>query len=1778
MSSDRALDIAIVGLACRFPGARDAAGFWEGVVLGRDVTSDVPRDRWDPAVFLDPESNASDRVYTQRGGYLDAPIAFDAAAHGIMPNAVEGGEPEQYLVLDTARVALADAGLGDGVRDGCRVEVVIGRGNYFKRGNLTRLQHGRIVAQTLAILRDLHPDWTEADFESIRADLKASLPPFGPATIPGQLTNATAGRIANRLDLRGASYVVDAASASALVALDLGARALVDRRADLALVGAVYLSADVDFPMVFCQLGALSRTGKARPFAREADGTLPGEGVGVVVLKRLRDAERDGDRIYAVIKSVGLASNGRGQGLATPTARGHVRAIRRAYRGAGIDPGTVGLIEGHGLGVPASDRAELRALRAIFPPVAEPGPRRMLGSVSALIGHAMPAAGMAGLIKSALALHHRVIPPSPTGGEPHPLLADPASPLALNASARPWIHGERSHPRRAGVNAFGFAGISAHAVLEEHAPSADGLTPGCQPRWETEAILLDAPDRAGWLDWARRLRDWLGRGANGSVALKDLAYTLNAAPSGGPFRVGLVVSSTADLAERLGPLIERLVDPNCRSIRDARGAYFWDEPLAGPRSVAFLFPGEGSQYPGMLADLCAHFPEVRTLFDTSDRVARVLGHARLPSAALFEGSGSDEASLWSVGTAINVVLSAQWALYQLLTRLGLRPDAVVGHSSGELLALAAAGAVTVDHEFEDKLGAVGSVFERLEASGQVPTAALVAIGADQARVETACREVGHGLSIAMDNCPHQVVVAGPEDAVEVLVRRLRQQGVMCEYLPFARAYHTPGFLAALGPVREFFGALPLSQPGIPIYSCAIAGRMTGDVESIRRLAAEQWISSVAFRSTVEAMHADGARIFVEVGARGNLTGFVEDTLRGRPHFAIAANLPRRSGLTQLNHLVAALFAQGVALRPELLYARRRPERINLELDRPMPEPASALAVGFPEMRLSPGLAASLRARRTRDEPVPSSEPPEDGSGDRPPRPLFLPTPTNSNGSIGDGRAPEPVGRGRGRRVKAERDPEPPAQTGSHSASSRLPQEDTDRKTSSPPHGETMLAFLRTMDEFLETQRQVMEAYNIASKHPGGSQVVSKPVSRTPRPEEVERPESPVPPSPATATVESVAEAVLDCVARRTGYPRTMLQLDFDLEADLGIDSIKRIEILNDLQGAGFVPAGLDLDGLARSRTLRQVLEGLEPDHVERSTPSAELGPWVGSIESIQPGRSLVAVRWLDANDDPVAENHTLGGRRVSAIDPSRKGLPVVPFTVMAEMLAEVAAALAPGRAVVALRDVIASKWIRYEEEPVALELRAARDGDRSDEVRVEIHNKGPSGSKRPNESEGPVVTGRVLFGPARPAPPPAGPFALENIRACRFTADELYRDQWLFHGPALRALVAIGRSSPGGIEGTLRVLPRGGLLRAQERGAFRTDPIVLDAFTHLLGCWGLDEKADGDGDVIFPLRLESLTIFGTDPPEGTEVACRIAVREITRHTVRADAEFVTPDGRVWMRIENWDDWRFYWPARYRDQFRQPEGVFLGEPIEMPGANGSGLKAVWLEPPADMGKPVWRDVLEWVQLGPEERAVLRAAGGPEPRLTLRLWGRIAAKEAARRLWADQGHPPVYPADLAIEPELRGRPRLRSLIDPARSDLPAVSIAHTEGVAVALAALDPKTRVGIDVERIVDRSPGFEELAFSEEERAWLDRPGGSGSSRAEWVTRLWCAKEAVAKASGQGMAGGPKGLSVIEADAATGEVAVALGPDLAAAWSEAAERPIRAWTARRGEYVWAGTAG
>ncbi|MFO0907748.1 MAG: beta-ketoacyl synthase N-terminal-like domain-containing protein [Isosphaeraceae bacterium] len=1783
---DRPLDVAIVGMACRFPQADDLVEFWRNILDARDCTSDVPPSRWNPDDFVHPGIPVQEQIACRRGGFLREPLMLDAAGLGVMPTAVDGSEPEQLLVLDAARAALADAGLPQGPNDGRRVDVVVGRGNYFNRGNLTRLQHGRILAQTVQLLRSLHPDWTEDEVALLRSELKASLPPFESGTIAGQITNGTAGRVADRLNLTGASYVVDAASGSALVAVELAARSLSAGRTDLALVGSVYIAVDVDFYQIFSRLGVLSRRGRARPFDAGADGLVPGEGVGVLVLKRLTDAERDGDRVYAVVKSVGVASDGRASGLAAPSARGHVRAMRRAYRQARIDPGSIRLVEAHGLGVAASDREELRALRAVFHDV--PGDRRSVGAVSSLIGHAMPAAGMAGLIKAALSLHHRVLPPSAKLDRPHRLLASAGERLAWNTEARPWIHGGLETPRRAAVNAFGFAGVNTHLILEEHARSADSDRPGCMVEWDSEAILLGADDRAGVIHVARALLDWLETGTNRHVPLKDLAATLNTGQGRFTSRLGMVVSSTTDLMDRLRWVITRLSDPVCESIRDGRGTYYWSEPLAArDGGVAFVFPGEGAQYPGMLADLCPHFPEVRLAFDNADRIAVESQHTSKPSHSLFGVEDGDQTGLWSIGTAVNVILSAHWGLKILLDRLGIRPDVVVGHSSGEILALAAAGVLQSGRSLEAQLGQMATCFEQFERTGQIASARLLAVAASRERVEALLAEQPD-VVVAMDNCPHQVVVAGDVDKVDRLAVRLRDEGIVSEVLPFDRAYHTPRFTSSLGPMREFYQGLGLKIPGIPVYSCATQGPMPREVEAIRALAVEQWIRPVEFAATIEQMYRDGVRVFIEVGARGNLTGCIDDILRTRRHFAVSVNVPRRSGVTQLNHLVAALYAQGLPVQADLLYARRRPQLVDLGRDRPVPRPTCQLPLGFPEMSLTPGFLERLRTSRAALTRSDASDPSQ---------PVSL-----------QGQTPLHIGNGRsqtaGREPQLGRLPEQSRKPGSSFSSTGqhvegLLTEISQTTLAELPSGLSQaaaLSYFETMDRFLETQRAVLDAYLRSTATSGppiqglaetthlpdfSPKVNTEGVTSTSLARHSAQAgavlEVPAPSPLIPVVVNPVRHSgrlqahLLNLVSQRTGYPEEMLDLDYDMEADLGIDSIKRVEILGDLQNHDLVPPGIDLDQLGRCRTLREIISIADVKTDEPCHASDDSVAWPGRVEHLETGSEFVGTWPLDSETDPVAHHHTLGGRRLSAVEPGRLGLPVVPFTVMAELLAQAAAMVHPGQTVVALRNVRANRWLAYTAERSEVELRAKADPVRPDEVHVSIRPRTETHCRK-GQSVDPAFEGVVVFGPSqRPAERTTLP-DLATTRRCRLDAETLYSDQWLFHGPALQALVDVGMSCSEGIDGTLEVLPSEPLLPAETWPSLHTDPIILDAFTHLLGAWGIDGQAGEEGDVMFPLRVGEIALLGDQPEAGSAIACRIRVREVTRHRVRVDAELSRADGSLWVRIQAWEDWRFYWPNRFRDVFRAPDRIFVGEPMKLAGAP-SDLAAVWLEPPADMARPIWRDVLEWVQLTPAERLELRGRGESEVTATHRAWGRIAAKEAARRLWANQGLPPVYPADLTIQHDDNGRPLLRTDLEAPGMTLPSLSIAHTEGVAVAIACREARVRVGVDVERVQTREASFEAAAFSADERGWLDDQTTTQADRDEWITRFWCAKEAVAKATGFGLISGPEGVLIIEADRATGQISARLNGELALRCRGMLPSTLTVQSERRGEHVW-----
>ncbi|MEC8796021.1 MAG: polyketide synthase, partial [Pseudomonadota bacterium] len=396
--------IAIVGMAGVYPKAPDKDTFWKNILDGVDAVDEAPAD-WHGDLFLDPDSSENDRVYTTKGGFLGDLATFDPLRHGVMPTAINGGEPDQFLALEMAANAIEDAGFDQRPVPGDRVAVILGRGTYINRGFTSVVQHGIMVDRFLQILKQLHPDTAPEELAEVKKTLKASLPPFNAEIAPALVPNLVTGRISNRLDFRGTNYIVDAACASSLIALERGVVDLRGGRCDMAIVGGVHASTPAPIYQIFCQLEALSKKGSIKPFSEEADGTLLGEGVGLLCIKRLSDAEAAGDRIYALVRGVGVASDGKGLGILAPRIECEGLALSRAYEDANVDPKTVGLIEAHGTATSVGDATEVEALSAQFGGRNSTAPDCALGAVKSMIGHCLPASGSAGLIKTAMALY-----------------------------------------------------------------------------------------------------------------------------------------------------------------------------------------------------------------------------------------------------------------------------------------------------------------------------------------------------------------------------------------------------------------------------------------------------------------------------------------------------------------------------------------------------------------------------------------------------------------------------------------------------------------------------------------------------------------------------------------------------------------------------------------------------------------------------------------------------------------------------------------------------------------------------------------------------------------------------------------------------------------------------------------------------------------------------------------------------------------------------------------------------------------------------------------------------------------------------------------------------------------------------------------------------------------------------------------------------------------------------------------------------------------------------
>lgn len=567
---------------------------------------------------------------------------------------------------------------------------------------------------------------------------------------------------------------------------------------------------------------------------------------------------------------------------------------------------------------------------------------------------------------------------------------------------------------------------------------------GHQRRWPDEVFVLGAESRDGLIDRAAEVAAFLENAE--IVDLKDLAFTLNSeATRPNEELLTIVAASVSELRARLGDAREKLSDPQCRRIR-SRGIYFFEQPVGREGKVAFLFPGEAAQYPLMLADVCMQFPEARAWFDLVDRA--FIGHARgfLPSELVFPRGAEDNSAadrLWNMDGAVETVFAANQALLTILNRLDVRPHMMAGHSSGDYSALLAAGRVAIsgDEQLVQHIRALNAVYEELAALGEIPKASLLAVGT--VRPESLTRLIdAHApdLTVALDNCPQQVVLCGSEVVIDRAARQLASEGAVTERLPFARPYHTPLFASFTDPLRMFFSRLDMAAPAVEVYSCATATPYPDNAQECRDLAVAQWTRPVRFRGTIEAMYEAGARVFVEVGPRGNLTGFVENTLRGRAAVAVATNTRERSGLTQLNHAIGLLRAHGVPVNADFLYARRAPHRLTLNRSG-RPEATGRvgdvkLSLRLPRLRLPSSPFAGAAAPATQSEAFPGSS--VEGS--------LRPDASQTASALHLDTSP----------------PTPPAGN----------------------HARVMQAYFNTMQEFLRVEREVMQA--AFARRPRGS--------------------------------------------------------------------------------------------------------------------------------------------------------------------------------------------------------------------------------------------------------------------------------------------------------------------------------------------------------------------------------------------------------------------------------------------------------------------------------------------------------------------------------------------------------------------------------------------------------------------------------------------------------------------------------------------------------------------
>ena len=899
--------VAIIGMGCLFPKSTGLKEYWKLLYHGRDAITEVPDSHWSPADYYDTDPKTPDHVYCKRGGFLE-PVSFDPSEFGIPPSSLEATDTSQLLGLLAAKMALEDCGYGNGRDfDRDRTSVILG---------VTGTQELVIPLSS----RLGHPKWRKAledsaippaKTEEIIQKISDSFIPWQENSFPGLLGNVVAGRISNRLDLRGTNCVVDAACASSLSAIHLATLELITGRSDMVVTGGVDTLNDIFMHMCFSKTHTLSATGDTRPFSKDADGTVLGEGIGILVLKRLKEAQKDGNRIYAVIKGLGSSSDGKSQSIYSPSVEGQIKALRAAYKNAGINPASVGLIEAHGTGTRVGDKVEFKALNRIFEESGANGNKCALGSVKSMIGHTKASAGAAGLIKAALGLYHKVLPPTLKAETPDPDLDIENSHFYLNSSTRPWFSGN-GHPRRAGVSAFGFGGSNFHLVLEEYLPAKTEIS------WDgnIEIIAFSAARKNELIRSVKAYRDDVVNG------LSDDQFRIRAAESRKNFsaehshRLLMVHEQNFQKPDLFNRALNALNSADGRDSLNLKNIYIGGHEKTG--KLAFVFPGQGSQYLGMGRDFVCTFPQAMKILEDANKKFKsptlLTDLIYPPTAHTTEERQRQEETLKRTDIAQPAIGAVSLAMLKILQKFAINPDAVCGHSFGELTALCAAG--WIDEQALTELSITrGRLMAAAGANPNAPEGAMLAVQAPLDELEALIENSTQKIVIANRNSPSQGVLSGTTSAIIDIEKICRKKKINAVRLPVSTAFHSELVKDAARPFLDALKNVPINPTAVKVFSNTTGEAYPTDPDEARTLLGGHLARPVDFVKEIENLFNSGVRTFVEIGPKSVLTGLISAILQDRDFEAVAldASIGKAHGVADLAGLLCRLASIGYPL-------------------------------------------------------------------------------------------------------------------------------------------------------------------------------------------------------------------------------------------------------------------------------------------------------------------------------------------------------------------------------------------------------------------------------------------------------------------------------------------------------------------------------------------------------------------------------------------------------------------------------------------------------------------------------------------------------------------------------------------------------------------------------------------------------------------------------------------------------------------------------------------------